>query len=118
MILFCISKISITVEEKTYSVYEYSTIPEEAIYRVNFSFVGSNGGNYIQINSVANGRVYQWVDPINGVAQGDYAPVSKLITPQKQQMLSLGADYNLSQTFNSRFEIALSNKDLNTFFFR
>ncbi|MDQ2179680.1 hypothetical protein [Marinifilum sp. D714] len=108
-------KISKTVGKATYSVYEYSTLPEEAIYRVNFSFVGSNGGNYIQINSIANGRVYQWVDPIDGVAQGDYAPVSKLITPQKQQMLSLGADYKLSQTFNSRFEIALSNKDLNTF---
>lgn len=108
-------KVNRTIDEITYEIYEYSTEPTEAIFRVNFSFVGSNGGNYVQINSVANGRVYQWIDPIGGVPQGDYAPISKLITPQKQQMLSLGADYKLARSLNSRMEIALSNKDLNTF---
>ncbi|NOU60832.1 hypothetical protein [Marinifilum caeruleilacunae] len=108
-------KVSREVNQVTYDIYEYSTIPEEAIYRVNFSFVGSNGGNYIQVNSVANGRVYQWVDPLDGVPQGEYAPVAKLIPPQKQQMLSLGADYQLAKNLRSRFEIAMSNRDLNSF---
>lgn len=108
-------KVSRTINQTSYDVYEYSTDSEEAIYRVNFSFVGNNGGNYIQVNSVANGRVYQWIDPIEGIPQGDFAPVSKLVTPQKQQMLTVGADYNLAKSLNSRIEIALSNKDLNTF---
>ncbi|WP_421920906.1 hypothetical protein [Marinifilum sp.] len=108
-------KISKEVDQIIYDVYEYSIEPEEAIYRINFSFVGNNGGNYIQVNGLANGRVYQWVDPIDGVPQGGYAPVSKLIAPQKQQMISLGADYQLAKNLQSKFEIALSNRDLNTF---
>ena len=79
-------KIKKTISDIEYEIYQYSTKADSAIYRVNFSYAGNNGGNYIQANSVANGRVFQWIDPVNGVPQGDYAPLAQLITPQKQQM--------------------------------
>jgi len=108
-------KISKKLGEKQYEVYEYSTNADSAIYRVNFSFVGSGKGNYVQVNSATNGRVYEWVNPVNGLPQGDFEPIVKLIAPQKQEMLTFGAEYQLSPNLKSRMELAWSNLDLNTF---
>lgn len=108
-------KISKKINNKEYDIYEYSTQPDSAIYRVSFSYMGKNGGNYIQTNSVANGRVFEWINPINGISQGNYAPLAQLISPQKQQMLTIGADYQIGESTNTKFELAVSNRDLNTF---
>jgi len=108
-------KIDTIVNNTSYTIYQYSTDENRAFYQVGFSLVGENGGNYIQVQNGANGRVYQWSAPISGVPQGNYEPVRLLVTPKKQQMLTLGTDYNLSNFTSTFFEIALSNYDLNTF---
>jgi len=108
-------KIKRSINDIEYDIYEYSTNADSAIYRANFSFVGVNNGNYLQVNSAANGRVYQWTDPVNGVPQGEFEPIVQLVTPQKQQLFSFGGDVNLTENLNSKFELALSNRDLNTF---
>ena len=108
-------KIKKSVSDIEYEIYQYSTNADNAIYRVNFSYTGNNGGNYVQANSVANGRVFQWVDPINGIPQGDYAPLAQLIAPQKQQMFTFGGHQRIGENLQSEFEFALSNRDLNTF---
>lgn len=97
-------------------VYVYSVNPLLAKYRVGFSFVGANKGNYrLDISSAANGRVYVFVAPIGGVPQGDYAPVSLLVTPKKQQLLTLNADYKLSKRSSLFTEVAMSNNDVNLY---
>lgn len=108
-------KINRTLDDIKYDIYKYSTHADSAIYRVNFSFAGVNRGNYLQINSAANGRVYEWIDPVDGVPQGEFEPIVQLIAPEKQQLFSLGGDLNLTENLSSKFELALSNRDQNTF---
>ncbi len=97
------------------SVFVYSTNENEALYRVSFSLVGDNQGNYVRGVSAANGRVYEWVAPVNGVPQGNYIPYTKIVAPQKKQMATLGAKSKFGDKTTASLEIALSNNDLNTF---
>ncbi len=103
------------IDSLGYTIFVYSTNPDSAVYRLGFSYLGKNKGNYVKITSAANGQVYKWVKPENGVPQGDYEPVKVLITPKKRQMISAGGNIKISKNFNTNFEIALSNNDINTF---
>jgi len=96
-------------------VYVYSTNPDSAIYQLGFSFLGANKGNYIQIQSSANGKVYKWIAPIAGLPQGDYEPVILLVTPKTKQMATFGGQYNFSKESFITWEGAVSNNDVNTF---
>jgi hypothetical protein len=98
-----------------YPRYVYSNDSAVAHYRLGFSFVGQNAGNYIQVSSSANGRVFQWVLPVNGVPQGAYEPVTLLISPRQQQLVTFGADYKVSHNSMATVEGALSNYDINLF---
>ncbi len=97
------------------SVFVYSTNPDEAFYRVGFSLVGEGKGNYRQIRSTANGKVYEWVAPVNGIRQGNYEPVTILATPKKRQMAVITSEYQINEKTKANVEFALSNNDLNTF---
>jgi hypothetical protein len=96
-------------------VYVYSTNPDSARYRIRYSMVGAGNGDYIQIKSAANGRVFKWVAPIAGQKQGDYAPIVLLVTPKKKQMLTLSANYEVLKNTHIKAELALSNHDLNLY---
>lgn len=97
------------------SILVYSTDPQEAIYTARFTDVGQGNGNYVRTQTQsANGRVYEWVDPVNCVPQGNYAPVVRLAAPRQQQMMSLGTESNVLQgTFST--ELSLSKLDQNLF---
>jgi len=97
------------------NILVFSSNPETAIYKASFSNVGANKGDYIQVNSVANGRVYKWVVPIDGVPQGNYVAKTQLIPPIKKQLLTFGTDYRFSKSLKLTSEIAYSNYDVNTF---
>lgn len=99
------------------NIFVYSTDSDSAHYRVTFSNVGQGNGNYKQISSSANGKVFQWIlpDTITGTLQGNYEPVVQLITPKKKQLVSAGMDYLLGKNSKLSIEGALSNNDLNTF---
>jgi len=103
------------VDGVDYETYIHSTEPSVAVYKIRFSFVGDKKGNYRQIESSANGRVYEWVAPINSIPQGNFSLNSQMIAPEKHQMLSVGGQFKHSERANSQFELALSNRDLNTF---
>ncbi len=96
------------------NVFEYSTNPDSAQYKVTFSYVGANKGYYKQIPSGANGKVFQWVAPVNGVLQGDYMPYVKLDPPQQKQMLTTGYQYSTTSGTIST-ELVYSKNDVNTF---
>ena len=98
-------------------IYIYSTDSTKAHFRLSFSFIGTNKGNYVPEQSAANGKVYQWVRPdtITGLPQGSYEPVVQLITPKKKQMVTAGADFLLSKNSKISVEGAMSDNDINTY---
>ena len=100
---------------QSFNIYKYSTNPDSAFYRVSFSDVGIGNGDYQQLITTANGRVFEYIAPVNGISQGQYAPVSILPAPNKKQMVSVGAEYSLTE-FESIFtEMAFSDKDNNLY---
>ncbi|GAB3202338.1 hypothetical protein ABID22_002645 [Pontibacter aydingkolensis] len=97
------------------SVYVYSNNPENAFYNVRFTEVGANQGDYVASTDAVNGRVYRWVAPVNGVPQGNFAPVRILPTPRKKQLMTFGGNYELQKGVNVFAEGAASENDLNRF---
>ena len=95
--------------------FEYSNNPQDELYNVKFSLVGDGLGNYILTNSSAIGKIYQYVEPITGVRQGNYEPIVRLISPTKIQIATVLGKYNPSEKTVIDFEIGLSNNDLNLF---
>ncbi len=76
------------------SIYVFSTDEQDnAITIFHLSTLVQGFGNYIPDLNGANGKVYRWVAPVNGIRQGNYEPAVFLVTPKKQQVLSLGVDY-------------------------
>ncbi len=110
-------KIDTVIASIPYTFYQYSTAPDSAFFRLSFSNVGKGNGNYVLLNSTANGRVYQWImpDTITGQKFGEYEPVIKLVTPKVQQMLTAAFDYRISPRLVLSAEGAFSHYDQNTF---
>lgn len=97
------------------SVFVYSANPDSAKYVLSFTELGLNNGNYIQSATFANGRVYTWVAPIDGIPQGYAEPVILLNAPKKSQMVTAAADYRINENNFITGEIAVTNNDVNTF---
>ena len=97
------------------TVFVYSTNPDDTLYQVFFSFAGANKGNYIPIESSANGRVYQFIAPVAGIPQGTHIPYSILPGPEKIQVLSYAGGWKGKHQMEVNWEAAISNNDPNTF---
>jgi hypothetical protein len=97
------------------SVYVYSNDKINAKFSLGFIEVGRNKGNYISLFNGANGKVYQWVAPRNGVPQGNFEPATFLVAPRKQQLISLGSVYAINATTTLYTELAASNNNVNAF---
>lgn len=97
------------------SVYVYSTDSSSVLYTVSFTNMGQGKGNYIPSSSHANGRVFEWIMPVNGIPQGSWEPVLLLITPKSYQLMSLSSEYSFSEKSSVRAEVAVSDYDVNTF---
>jgi hypothetical protein len=109
------AKTDTIIDGTVYSIYKHSVDPEVAHFRPGFSYVGENRGNYVLRHTSANGRVFRWTAPVNGIPSGSHEPVTLLVTPKKQQVVSLGGSTALSARTQAFFELAVSNSDLNTF---
>lgn len=96
-------------------IYIYSTNADSAKYIVKFSNVGANRGNYIQVASAANGRVYKWVEPVNGIPQGAFEPLIPLVSPKQQQMFTAGLNYSLTNHNSLQVEGVYTKNNINTF---
>ena len=97
------------------SFYRYSTNPALAKYSLGFSDVGQGNGNYVPDLNGTNGKVYKFIMPVAGVRQGSFEPAAILVTPKKQQVLNLAADYLIHKNTLLKAEVATSNNDVNTF---
>ncbi|VXB41795.1 conserved exported hypothetical protein [Flavobacterium sp. 9AF] len=96
-------------------VFEFSNDPNEELYNVRFTFVGSNVGNYILANNNTVGKIYEYVLPIAGIPQGNYEPIIPLVAPNKIQIATILGTYNPSEKTNIDFEVAVSNYDKNLY---
>lgn len=103
------------VDGINYSLYRYSTDEEKAHFQLSFSNVGQGNGNYVQENSSVNGRVFSWIAPINGVAQGQYEPVVQIVSPKQQQMATVSLEHTLTEKQKIFIETAVSNNNKNLF---
>lgn len=96
-------------------VFVFSNNPEDELFGVRFRFVGNNLGDYILINSNAINNIYEYVAPVGGVFQGDYAPIVQLIAPTKLQVAVVNGTYRPSERTDIYFEAAGSKNDRNLF---
>ena len=98
-----------------YTIYKCSTNPNITLYSPSFTYLGSRKGNYRLASSTANGRVFEWVAPQDGIPQGEYEPVLLLTAPTSQQMATIGLDFSARKNTRIQTEFALSHLDNNTF---
>lgn len=95
--------------------FVFSNNPEDELYRVTFSLVGNNQGDYILSSTNAINNIYEYVEPNAGIPQGNYAPVVQLVAPTKLQMAVINGQYKPSEKTSLDFEMAGSKNDLNLF---
>ncbi|MES2679161.1 MAG: hypothetical protein V4635_04715 [Bacteroidota bacterium] len=108
-------RVDTVVNNISYPIYVYSTNDSLAHYTLKFSSVTPGKGNYNPVSSSANGRVYAWVPPVNGVPQGSYEPVIPLVTPKQSQMLTGGFTYSVTQNNSLNVEGVYTKNDINKF---
>ena len=104
-----------TAVSGVYSIYIYSGNTDSSYWQVRFSDVGLHNGNYIQDITSVNGRIFKWIEPLNGIRQGNFEPVALLITPKKQQLVTTGIEYSFNRKNTLAVEGAFSNYDVNLF---
>jgi hypothetical protein len=97
------------------SILVYSNNSGQAFYQAGFALMGDNNGNYTKEISTTNGRLYQWVAPVNDVPQGNYEPIQVLIAPKTASMVVANAVFKPGKQIQIETELAYSQKDLNTF---
>jgi len=91
--------------------FVFSNNPEDELFRVTFSLVGENQGDYILSNSNAINNIYEFA----GIGLGNYAPVVQLVAPTKLQIAVLKGNYKPSEKTSISFEASGSKNDVNLF---
>lgn len=91
--------------------FVFSNNPNDVLYRVTFTQVGTNLGSYVISNSNAINNIYEYV----GIGQGNYEPIVQLVAPTKLQLAVINGSYKPSNNTQMAFELAGSKNDLNLF---
>lgn len=106
-----------TLTGQSTAIFTYPPDSARGVYNVRFTNVGNNRGDYILSSTAvsANGRVFEYVAPINGVPQGNYQPVRRLPTPLQKQVISAGVSFRVDSTATVFVDLASSQLDLNRF---
>lgn len=104
------------VDQQVYdSVWMYSPHSESQKYQVVFTHFGPNAGNYNLSMQAGNGKIFEWVAPLNGIPQGEYEPVMPLVAPKMHQLLSIYSKYALGKNHRISGEWTSSHYDANLF---
>jgi hypothetical protein len=98
-------------------VLTFATNADSTLFLARFSQVGQGQGNYVQVATAANGRVFRWVapDPVTCKPNGNFEPIVRLIAPELRQMYTTGVDFRPFKGASLQTEMALSNRDYNRF---
>ena len=98
-----------------FEIFQYSMNPDSAFFDVQFSEVGIMQGNYRLLSTTSNGRIYEWVPPLNGVSHGNFEPISILNAPNQKSMFTAGGGAKINKYDAVEAEIAVSQNDVNLF---
>lgn len=109
------AKVDTLVNGQPFSIYQYSSDPNSAFYRLSFARKGLGQGNYLLQTVQGVGRIYYWVAPLNGVPQGEYEPLRQLNAPEEKQMTVAGASVRLGKNIKAFTEAAFASMDNNLF---
>lgn len=96
-------------------IFVFSNNPQDELFNVRFSLVGDNQGDYILSQGSAINKIFEYTPAVNGVPQGNYAPIIRLNAPTKLQVGGVKASYRPGEHTTINFELAGSRKDLNLF---
>ncbi len=106
------------LDSLSYDIYQFSTDPNKANYRIIFNPITNETGDYIIKEYNAFGKVYEWVAPdtVQGLIfhNGTHGPIRQLVTPKKRQLLNTGLETKWKNNIVN-IELASSNMDINTF---
>jgi len=105
---------TITNSSRHDSIFVYSNSQTSQLYRVSFTYVGSNLGDYVRADAAVNGRIYKWIAPENGIPQGDYVAKILVAAPQQKEVFTFGIKPK-AKNDGLWFEAALSRMNYNTF---
>ncbi|MBL7827909.1 MAG: hypothetical protein JNJ57_14865 [Saprospiraceae bacterium] len=102
---------------QTIPVLKYSTNADSARYAARFTEVPMGQGNYVLLQTAANGRVFRWSapDPLTCLPTGNFEPVVKLIAPELKQLWTAGTNLKPLKNADMTAEVSLSNRDFNRF---
>ena len=95
--------------------FEFSNNPDDELFLVKFTAVGSQQGNYKIRSSNAISNIYEYVAPISGVKQGDFEPIVQLVAPVKLQVAVVNGAFKPNEKTAVEFEFATSKNDLNLY---
>ena len=90
-------------------IYAQDPTANETFYEVFFSNLGQRKGSYVQSQTAANGKVFEYV----GERMGDYDPIEILVAPQSLKALNVGLKFTNKDRV-SGIEYSRSNRDKNT----
>ena len=96
-------------------IFVYSNNPDDELYDVDFTNVGQNQGDYILLTNNAIDNIYEYRPPINGEKQGNFEPITRLVAPEKLQLLTYNSTYEINNNSKINLELATSKKDKNLF---
>ena len=99
----------------TEEIFVFSNDPNDQLFSVRFTLVGSNQGNYVLSNDSTIANIYEFVTPIAGIPQGNFEPIIQLVAPERLQIATLNGTYTPTERTNVFFELAGSKNDLNLF---
>jgi hypothetical protein len=96
-------------------IFVFSNDPDDELFSVRFTLVGENQGDYILINSNAVENIFEYIAPVNGIPQGNYQPIVRLIAPEKLQIAVINGSYKPTENTDVFFELTGSKNDVNLF---
>lgn len=109
-------KIDTTIGSTLYqNVYVWSRSNQSNVYNVVFSYLGEGKGNYVIKSTGANGAVYEFTPPVNGVKRGSYEPSILLPTPKSHLQWTTGGQIKYSKALTSNAEFTYTDRDVNKF---
>jgi hypothetical protein len=94
------------IENQSYSYFIYNPGTEDALYSVQFSFVGDGKGDYIRQSY----GIFKWV----GIGKGSYSAINLLPLPERKRYAVWNLSFNPNKDLKISNELAVSNYDRNT----
>ncbi|MCX2742569.1 hypothetical protein OO013_01760 [Mangrovivirga sp. M17] len=88
----------------------------DSLYKINFEYLGPGEGVYARTNEGGR-QVFYWVG-INGGSEASYAPVSIIPLPNKNSMLVLSGEIDITNSEKISFNTALNIHEKNRYYSR